>query len=143
MDRISRQRRSWNMARIPSKGSRPEMRVRRLLYSMGFRYRLHRMDLPGRPDIVFATKRKIVQVHGCYWHGHGCARDHKPTSSEAYWSEKIAKNRTRDERSMKLLSELGWDVLVVWECEIDRIDQLRLRLRDFLSQASQSAWTIS
>lgn len=111
----------------------PEMQVRRLLHAMGYRYRLHRKDLPGSPDIVLPRHRKIVLVHGCFWHGHEqCKRAKRPTKNIETWRDKIEANRIRDAKNIAALRELGWDVLVVWECEVRDQARLASNLRDFL-----------
>ena len=117
MDKISQESRSRNMSRIRSKDTTPELKVRSLLHSMGFRFRLHRRDLPGKPDIVLPRHRKIVLVHGCYWHGHDCKIAGRSKSNVDYWRPKIDGNRERDKRNGDALRSAGWDVLVVWECE--------------------------
>lgn len=121
MDRITKEKRSANMRNIKSKDMKPEMIVRRLVYKMGYRYRLHRHDLPGRPDLVFVGRKKIIFVHGCYWHQHQeptCPLTHKPKTNKAYWSPKLNKNSERDKNNRKKLKEMGWDVLVIWECQL-------------------------
>jgi DNA mismatch endonuclease, patch repair protein len=133
MDKITPERRSANMARIGSANTKPEMIVRRMVHRLGYRFRLHRRDLPGRPDLVFAGRDKIIFVHGCYWHGHGCkVGGSAAKSNQAYWGPKIARNRERDEQSIAALVALGWKVLVIWECETRREAELRGRLRRFL-----------
>lgn len=112
----------------------PEMQVRRLLHAMGYRFRLHRKDLPGSPDIVLPRHRKIVLVHGCFWHGHEqCKRAKRPTKNIETWRVKIEANRIRDAKNVVALRELGWDVLIVWECEVRDQARLASRLRGFLS----------
>ncbi len=120
------------MASVGQRNTGPEMSVRRLLHRMGYRYALHRRDLPGRPDLVFAPRRKIVFVHGCFWHGHRCRKGRLPTSRVDYWSEKIEKNRTRDATNVADLEGAGWTVCVVWECETRDPEALRRRLARFL-----------
>ena len=133
MDKITPERRSANMARIRSANTKPEMIVRRMAHRLGFRFRLHRRDLPGKPDLVFAGRRKIIFVHGCYWHGHGCKVGGTGAKShQAYWGPKIARNRERDASAIAALTELGWKVLVVWECETRNETGLPKRLRRFL-----------
>ena len=120
------------MRRIRKIDTKPEMIVRRLLHAMGYRYRLHQSDLPGSPDIVLARHRKVIFVHGCFWHRHDCADGRKlPRSKPEYWAPKLERNRRRDEASSVLLHELGWRVLVLWECEI-KGTQLRRTLAKFL-----------
>ncbi len=106
------------MQRIRKTDTKPEMIVRRLVHAMGYRYRLHQSKLPGSPDMVLARHRKVILVHGCFWHRHDCADGRKlPRSKPEYWGPKLERNRRRDEVSAALLHELGWGVLVVWECE--------------------------
>lgn len=112
-------RRSAIMRAVRSKDTGPEMIVRRLVHGLGFRYRLHRRDLPGAPDLVFAGRRKIVFVHGCFWHGHDCARGaRRPKANADYWLAKIGRNVERDRRNLHLLEAAGWRVLTIWECEL-------------------------
>ena len=108
------------------------MRVRRILHRLGYRYALHRRNLPGRPDLVFAPRRKVVFVHGCFWHGHVCRKGRLPSTRVEYWREKISKNKARDVRNLNDLRDDGWDVYIVWECEISNPDLLRRRLIRFL-----------
>lgn len=115
------------MARIRSKGTTPEMRVRKILHAKGLRYRLHRHDLPGRPDIVLPRHQLIVFVHGCFWHGHACSRSHVPRSNLEYWLPKITRNKQRHQRTVRALRRMGWSVAVVWECQIERGVALVLR----------------
>ncbi|WP_243772080.1 very short patch repair endonuclease [Burkholderia anthina] len=107
------------MSRIRSKDTKPEVAVRSVLHRLGYRYVLHRRDLPGTPDLVFPSRRKIVFVHGCYWHGHTCKRGQAQSKSNVeYWQKKIDANRRRDERSVRRLRTNGWSVATVWECQI-------------------------
>lgn len=108
------------MRKIKSTNTRPEMIVRRALHAAGFRFRLHRRDLPGNPDLVFARHKVAVFVHGCFWHWHGCKRSRMPTSNREYWTSKIARNVARDRETMAQLAALGWDVHVFWECELQQ-----------------------
>ena len=118
MDSLTPERRSWNMSRIKSGNTKPERLVRSLLHRMGYRFRLHRKDLPGRPDIVLPKYRRVVLVHGCYWHRHpGCRLAYTPKSNLEFWQAKFNENVRRDERQNRQLSELGWRVVTVWECE--------------------------
>jgi len=110
----------------------PEMIVRRLLHGMGYRYRLHRKDLPGRPDIVFGGRRKVVFVHGCFWHGHGCDKGQLPKSRLDYWAPKIEANMARDQKARRALEDDRWRVLEVWQCEIGDTRTLADRLVRFL-----------
>jgi DNA mismatch endonuclease (patch repair protein) len=138
VDRITDEIRRRNMRKIRSTGMKPELAIRKLLHKNGYRYRLHRYDLPGRPDIVFSGRRKIVFVHGCYWHQHdkpACKLAHRPKSNMSYWLPKLERNRRRDVEHISALKALGWSTLVIWECEIGKNPQrLFRRLRRFLSK---------
>lgn len=135
MDSLSRSARSERMSRVRNKDTKPEWTVRRLLYGLGFRYRLHRASLPGRPDIVFPGRRKAIFVHGCFWHRHpGCCRT--PKSRLDFWLPKLSENRQRDLRNQRRLKNIGWDFLVVWECELKHTDVLARRFIDFLGRTS-------
>src|SRR6266446_9661169 len=121
------------MRRIKSKGMRPERIVRTMVHRMGYRYRLHSRDLPGKPDLVFRTRQKIIDVRGCFWHQHrGCPEAHIPKSRTNYWLPKLLRNGQRDKNNCKRLRALGWCVLVVWECEVDDTGRLSTKLRKFL-----------
>ncbi len=133
MDRLTPEHRSWVMSRIKGKDTTPELSVRRLIHAEGFRFRLHRKSLPGSPDLVFAGRRKVIFVHGCFWHQHGCKNSKLPKTRTAYWSEKFERNRIRDEKNRVELELLGWRVLVVWECETKSDDDLKARILDFLA----------
>lgn len=124
------------MSRVRNKDTKPEMYVRRLVHSLGYRYRLHSGKLPGRPDLVFPGLRKVIFVHGCYWHRHeGCARCRLPKSKLDFWAPKLEKNRLRDLRNQDKLTELGWNVLIVWECEVDEAAGLPGRIASFLEDS--------
>lgn len=111
----------------------PEMVVRSLIHRMGYRFRLHRKDLPGKPDLVFPKLHKVVFVNGCFWHGHACARGNRvPVQNRAYWIAKIARNRERDKRARSALQELGWSSLAIWECELRQPQKLRAEIVKFL-----------
>jgi len=127
--------RSANMAAIRSKDTQPEMLVRSLVHRMGYRYRLHAKDLPGKPDLVFRPYRKVIFVHGCFWHQHAklsCTDSHRPKSNSAYWDEKLSRHVERDKRHRKALCDLGWRVLVVWECESRDHEKMAAKLASFL-----------
>ena len=127
------------MARIRSRDTQPEVTVRRLLYALGYRYRLHRLDLPGSPDICFPGRKKVIFVHGCFWHRHdGCARATTPKTRTSFWEEKFRKNVIRDRRNMTGLVELGWETMVVWECETRDLERLAPRLARFLDGNARS-----
>jgi len=118
------------MSRIAAKHTSPELRVRRMAHSMGLRFRLHRKDLPGNPDIVFPGRRVAIFVHGCFWHQHGgCPKASLPKTRTEFWQTKFDANVARDERSIGALTEAGWKVAVVWECETKRSETLSARLR--------------
>ncbi len=138
MDTVSTEIRSRIMAQVKSKGMKPEMRVRRLLHSLGYRYRLHRSDLPGRPDLVFPSRRKVVFVNGCFWHRHpGCSRVRIPSTNQDYWLSKLQRNYERDCRNKDLLEQNGWSVMTVWECELRDLSETTERLIAFLEPRSQ------
>lgn len=121
------------MSAVRGRDTKPEMIVRRLLFSMNYRYRLHRRELPGRPDVVFAGRRKAIFVHGCFWHRHpGCRKATSPKTRSAFWTEKFDRNVERDRRVEERLAELGWRSLVVWECETGAPEELASRLKRFL-----------
>jgi DNA mismatch endonuclease (patch repair protein) len=122
------------MQAVKSKNTSPEMRVRRLLHSRGYRFRLHKKNLPGCPDLVFPSRRKVIFVHGCFWHGHACARGARvPKSNTEYWVTKVARNRVRDASTKKQLEALGWKELVLWECELRNESEFLQRAIRFLS----------
>ena len=128
-DRLSRERRSWNMSRIGSRDTTPELLVRSTLHRAGYRFRLHSKQLPGRPDIVLPKYRTVVFVHGCFWHRHSrCRFAYTPKSRVAFWREKFASNVERDRRNARELRSLGWKVVTVWECQADRPDRWLGRL---------------
>jgi DNA mismatch endonuclease (patch repair protein) len=133
VDCLTNAKRSENMSRIRSKNTSPEMLVRRLVFSMGHRYRLHVKDLPGKPDLVFRRKRKVIFVHGCFWHQHAdCLEGRLPRTRSEYWTPKLTRNVERDRDHLEKLSSLGWKVLVLWECEIHEIGNLKRKLNRFL-----------
>lgn len=132
-DTVPSEARSRIMARIKSKGMKPEMQVRRLLHGLGYRYRLHRPDLPGRPDLVFPSRRKVVFVNGCFWHRHdGCPRVRVPATNREYWVAKLERNHARDTRNIALLQEQGWEILTVWECELRDVTTITEKMVEFL-----------
>ena len=124
---------SFRMRQVRQRNTAPELTVRKLLFAKGYRYRIHRDDLPGSPDIVLPGRRKAIFVHGCFWHGHkNCIRASLPRTRFAYWQNKIVKNRERDLRSIATLRRAGWSILVVWECETKDPRALETRLSHFL-----------
>lgn len=132
--------RSRIMRAVRSKDTQPERRVRSLLWRMDYRYRLHASGLPGRPDVVFARRRKVVFVHGCFWHQHpGCSKATVPKTRTRYWVPKLKRNRKRDLHSIEVLNLLGWGVLVVWQCQMRNETELLDMLRRFLGPARYAA----
>ncbi len=130
VDKLDPGRRSANMARVRGKDTGPEMRVRRVAHRIGLRCRLHRKDLPGRPDLVFPKHRLAVFVHGCFWHRHpGCSRASAPATRPEFWQAKFDGNVARDERQQKTLESFGWRVLILWECQLkdERVIEAQLR----------------
>lgn len=133
VDFMSAEQRSVHMSKIRSKDTKPELLLRRALHAAGYRYRLHDRRLPGKPDLVFAGRRKVVFVNGCFWHGHACPVGVRlPKSNTAFWADKRRRNQERDERTLQQLDALDWEVLVVWECEIKMGDQLVREVQEFL-----------
>ena len=125
------------MGRVRGKDTRPELIVRRLIHGMGYRYRLHRRDLPGAPDLVFSRQKKVIFIHGCFWHRHpdpACKLARLPKSRLEFWRPKLEGNRDRDLHAQERLCDLGWHFLVVWECEIRHKEQLRNKIRFFLEE---------
>ena len=122
------------MRRVGARNTAPEKAVRSLLHRMGYRFRLHRADLPGKPDIVMPSRRKVIFVHGCFWHGHpGCSRSARPATNTAFGDNKIGSTIERDRRNIRALREAGWDVLVIWQCEMRARDALHEKLTLFLA----------
>ena len=120
-DRLTPERRSWNMSRIRGKDTQPERRLRSLLHQAGFRYRLHASTLPGRPDLVLRRYRAVIFVHGCYWHRHpGCSNATTPGTRTAFWLAKFSETVERDRQAVHKLTQLGWRVITVWECDLER-----------------------
>ena len=127
------EQRSRTMRAVKYRNTGPELTVRRLLHRMGYRYRLHRKDLPGKPDIVFGPRRKVIFVHGCFWHGHSCKRGSRmPKTNAEYWETKISRNVERYSRQIKELAAAGWTSLALWECELADRETAARRLRTFL-----------
>ena len=125
--------RSENMRRIRSKDTEPELVVRRLVYAMGYRYRLHRKDIPGKPDLVFLGRRKVIFIHGCFWHQHSDCREGRPPKSNMdYWLPKLRRNQERDRAALVQLAATGWEALVIWECETKDSSALAAKIKVFL-----------
>lgn len=132
-DVFPREKRSWIMSRVKGRNTKPEMLVRSFVHRMGLRFRLHRRDLPGNPDIVLPKHNKVIFVHGCFWHGHkSCPRSQRPTTNEQFWNEKLDENIKRDKRVRAALRRMGWKVLVVWQCEIRNPERVLKKLERFL-----------
>lgn len=130
MDRLSASKRSWLMSRIHSQDTKPELAVRSTLHRLGYRYVLHRRELPGTPDLVFPARHKVIFVHGCFWHGHSCKYGQaQPKSNVDFWKEKITRNIERDKRTVADLRRQGWGVMVIWECRIKQKNWLSAALR--------------
>jgi DNA mismatch endonuclease (patch repair protein) len=134
MDTLTPEQRSQRMSLVRSTGSKAEMSVRRISHAMGYRFRLHRRDLPGTPDLVFPRLKAVIFVHGCFWHQHSCPAGNRiPKSRIDFWTKKLEGNVARDRRNLHELRRGGWRVLVVWECQVVSIEKLASRIRRFLS----------
>jgi len=132
-DFLTRKERSELMARVRSQNTSPEMYVRRLVHSMGYRFRLYSGHLPGRPDLVFPRLQKAIFVHGCFWHGHKCrAGRNRPKTNKVYWEQKLDRNKIRDRQSRILLKKMGWGVLVLWECRLRNQARIAEQVKRFL-----------
>ena len=134
MDHVGAAKRSAIMAAVKTKGSAPEMQLRSMVHAAGYRYSLHRADLPGTRDLVFASRRKAIFVHGCFWHRHGCRFTTSPKTHTEFWEAKFAANRTRDRRNLRALFKLGWKCLVVWQCQLRHADKVLVRVQRFLER---------
>ena len=133
VDVLTKEQRRLCMSRIRGRDTKPELAVRRMLHALGHRYRLHRRDLPGCPDLVFSGRRKVVFVHGCFWHRHRCKYGQvKPATRSEFWERKLAGNKARDARNRRQLRRLGWQVLVVWECQTRKPEELLHKIVRFL-----------
>ncbi len=124
------------MAKIHSADTTPEVTLRRMLHVMGCRFRLHRSDLPGKPDIVLPRHRLAILMHGCFWHGHTCKDGRRPASNKAYWNRKLDRNIGRDKKNLRALRRLGWRCVVVWECQLRHEEKLRRRISRFVGRKS-------
>ena len=132
-DTLTPRQRTKTMRAVKGKDTKPELRVRRMLHALGYRYRLHRRDLPGAPDLVFPGRKKVIFVHGCFWHGHDCKHGrNRPASNRSYWTPKLDRNVARDQSNQAKLRELGWAVMVLWECELADEAALKKRVVGFL-----------
>lgn len=131
-DHVSVAKRSEIMSLVRQRNTGPELAVRKVIHSWGYRFRLHRKDLPGSPDIVFPVLRKAIMVHGCFWHGHKCRYGRLPKSRLEYWGPKIAANRVRDAANVRKLRDCGWSILTVWQCELRNPDRAFAKISSFL-----------
>lgn len=122
------------MSRIRRSDTKPELVVRRLLHALGYRFRTQLAKVPGRPDVAFPSRRKCIQVYGCFWHAHGCGLSRVPKSRTEFWEAKFARNRERDVRLERAAADVGWDILTVWECETNDVEELSHRLVTFLGE---------
>ncbi len=136
-DPLTPSERSERMSRIRNADTKPEMMVRRIVHGMGYRYRLHAQDLPGYPDLVFRPRHKVIFVHGCFWHQHGCRQYRQPRTKRSFWETKLEGNKERDKRNETKLSEMGWKYLVIWECELQDQGKLRKRINEFLDEEKE------
>lgn len=136
MDTLTPRERSERMSRVRSTGTRPEMVVRRIVHGMGYRYRLHKKDLPGKPDLVFSSRKKVIFVHGCFWHRHvdpNCRLARLPKSRLDFWLPKLVSNAERDAKTQERLEAMGWQVMVLWECQVRDTEALKTRISEFLN----------
>jgi DNA mismatch endonuclease, patch repair protein len=136
-DMFTPERRSEIMAHIHSADTIPEVELRRLVHALGYRFRLHRLDLPGKPDVVLPKYHAAIMMHGCFWHGHTCKDGRRPGSNTEYWNKKLERNAQRDKKSVAALRRLGWRCLVIWECQLKNRDRLRGRITRFLGGTSK------
>ncbi|MEO5229866.1 DNA mismatch endonuclease Vsr [Bacteroides ovatus] len=136
-DIFSQTKRSDIMSKISSKDTKPEILVRKFLFSKGFRYRINVKTLPGKPDIVLPKYKTIIFVNGCFWHGHNCKKGKLPSSNTDFWKEKISNNKSRDAKNSDLLVNLGWKVIIIWQCEISKIDNRTKILNKLLENIKQ------
>ncbi len=121
------------MSNIGNKDTKPELRIRSLLHQMGYRFRLHRKDLPGKPDIVLPKYKTVIFIHGCYWHRHTCKKGRStPTSNREFWEEKFSKNIERDKRNLVELKNIGWNIITIWQCELKNMEKIQSRLKSHL-----------
>ncbi len=133
LDTLSKTERSIRMSHIRGKDTKPELLVRSLIHRMGYRFRLHGRGLPGKPDIVFPARSKVIFVHGCFWHRHaGCPQSRTPKTNVEFWTRKFEMNVSRDRRVENDLKEKGWDVLAIWECELAHMEDMKYRIQAFL-----------
>jgi len=135
LDVLTKEQRSRCMAAIRDRNTKPEKAIRSLIHNLGYRYRLHVSRLPGKPDLVFKSRKKVIFVHGCFWHRHFCSKGKSmPTTRIKFWKKKLTENKERDKRNRERLKELGWHSLVIWECQVkpENLDKLKTKITDFL-----------
>lgn len=138
-DIFTREKRSWIMSHVKGKDSSPELLVRKIVHKMGYRFRLHSNKLPGKPDIVLPKHRKVIFVHGCFWHGHeGCSRSKRPSSNIEFWENKITRTIQRDNHVIEELRKMKWEVLIIWQCEISKVECLSNKLSEFFQREELS-----
>lgn len=130
MDIFTKEKRSEIMAKVSSKDTKPEIIVRKFLFARGFRFRKNVKELPGKPDIVLRKYKTIIFINGCFWHGHTCKRARLPKNNHSFWEEKIAKNQTRDIENIRILEEMGWHVITVWQCELLNVSKRENKLEE-------------
>lgn len=133
-DIFSLQKRSDIMSKIGGKNTKPEILVRKFLFSKGFRYRINVKTLPGKPDIVLPKYKTVIFINGCFWHGHNCKKGKLPSSNIDFWKEKISNNKSRDDKNSDLLIKLGWKVIIIWQCEISNVNNREIRLEFLLEE---------
>ena len=136
-DKMTPEQRHICMSHVKSKNTKPEMIVRQFLFAHGFRYRIHVTNLPGKPDIVLRKYKTVIFVNGCFWHGHNCKKGKLPSSNTDFWKEKISNNKSRDAKNSDLLVKLGWKVIIIWQCEISKIDNRTKILNKLLEDIKQ------
>ena len=134
MDKLNKEQRHRCMSAIKGKDTKPELLVRKFLFSRGFRYRLNHPRLPGHPDIVLRKYRTVIFVNGCFWHGHNCKKGKLPSSNTDFWKEKISNNKSRDAKNSDLLVKLGWKVIIIWQCEIKALKNREIRFSKLISE---------
>lgn len=133
MDRVTKEKRSEIMSSIRGKNTSPELTVRKLVFSLGYRYRLHSKNLPGKPDLVFPGRKKVIFVHGCFWHMHDCKKGAPPESNKNFWYTKLERNKARDAKNLSELEKNGWEVLIIWQCQLKNLLELDAAIRAFLN----------
>ena len=135
---MSSEQRSQRMSRIRSRNTTPELVVRSLIHRLGYRFRVHRRDLPGNPDVVFSSRQCVIFIDGCFWHGHECSIGHIPHSNSEYWKDKISRTQLRDSKNRRLLRKEGWRTLTVWECQVKNREKLTKKLQRFLENGTNT-----